>query len=280
MSIETSALTAPAESAVSAPSPLYVAWRRRHARENLVVRGLQVLLVLAVVVLWEAVARAHWVNPMLTSYPSAIWHTFLVMLTEGSLAANLGITLLEVAVSFAVAMLLGLLIAVLLWLSPRTQRVLDPFLVVANALPKIALVPIFYIWLGPELSIYGIAVTISVFIVALMLFTGFRQTDPNKVKLARSFGAGRTQILAKVVLPGSLPTLIAALKANAALTLVGVIVGEFQSGKAGLGYMIVYGSQVFQMDRVMVSVVILGLISLAMYMAIQAMERLLTGSRG
>jgi len=140
-------------------------------------------------------------------------------------------------------------------------------------------VPIFYIWLGPELSIYGIAVAIAVFIVALMIFTGFRQTDPNKIKLVRTLGASRAQMLSKVVLPGSVPTLIAAMKANAALSLVGVIVGEFQSGKAGLGYLITYDSQIFQMDRVMVSVVLLGVISLAMYVAIQGLEALLMGRR-
>lgn len=279
MSSETTSLVAGALPASAGPSAAYLTWQRRQVRETLAVRALQALLVVAALVLWEVAARAHWLNPMLTSYPSAIWRTFLTMLAEGSLFANLSVTLLEIAVSFTAAMLLGLALAVLLWLSPRMQRVLDPFLVVANALPKIALVPIFYIWLGPELSIYGIAVTISVFIVALMLFTGFRQTDVNKVKLARSFGATRAQVLTKVVLPGSMPTLIAALKANAALSLVGVIVGEFQSGKAGLGYMIVYGSQVFQMDRVMVSVVILGLISLAMYMAIQGLESALEGRK-
>jgi len=262
-----------------AASPRYRAWQRRQVHERFTIRAIQILLVLGLLALWELGARAHWMNPMLTSYPSAIWGGLRGMLQEGTLGSHLATTLLELSISFALAMALGTGLAVLLWLSPRTEKVLDPFLVVANALPKVALVPIFYIWLGPELSIYGIAIAISVFIVALMIFTGFRQTDLNKVKLARTLGASRAQILTKVVLPGSVPTLIAALKANAALSLVGVIVGEFQSGKAGLGYLIVYDSQIFQMDRVMVSVVLLGVISLAMYVAIQGLEALLMGRR-
>jgi NitT/TauT family transport system permease protein len=181
-------------------------------------------------------------------------------------------------ISFALSMAIGTLGAIGLWLSDRAQRVLDPFLVVANALPKIALVPIFYLWLGAELSIYGIAVAVAVFITMLMIFTGFQQTDQNKIKLVRTLGASRAQILTKVVLPGNVPTFIAALKANAGLALVGVIVGEFQSAKAGLGYLIIYGSQIFRMDMVMAAIVILGLMSLVLYLAIQAFERSLVKS--
>ena len=272
MSTESGVLASPA-------SPRYLAWRRDQRREGFTVRAIQVLLVVVLLAAWEAGARMHWMNPMLTSYPSAIWLGLRAMLLEGTLGSHLSVTLIEVSISFGLALALGTSLAVLLWLSPRAERVMDPFLVVANALPKVALVPIVYIWLGPELSIYGIAVAIAVFIVALMIFTGFRQTDPNKIKLVRTLGASRAQMLSKVVLPGSVPTLIAAMKANAALSLVGVIVGEFQSGKAGLGYLITYDSQIFQMDRVMVSVVLLGVISLAMYVAIQGLEALLMGRR-
>ena len=149
---------------------------------------------------------------------------------------------------------------------------LDPFLVVANALPKIALVPIFYIWLGAISSIYGMAVAIAVFITILMVFNGFKQIDQNKIKLVRTFGASRLQILRKVILPGSVPTMIAALKVNVGLALVGVIVGEFQSAKAGLGFLIQYGSQIYQMNMVMTSIVILAIISTVMYALIAWLE--------
>ncbi len=243
------------------------------------IRGTQALIVLAFLLLWEVSARQHWVNPMLTSYPSAVWTIFVQMVSDGSLWSHVGVTLLETVVSFSISMILGTFIAVLLWLSPFLDRVLDPFLVVGNALPKIALVPIFYIWLGPELSIYGIAVAISVFITILMVYTGFCQTDPNKLKLVRTFGATRLQALSTVVLPSNLATIIAALKANIGLALVGVIVGEFQSSKAGLGYLIQYNSQIFKMDAVMMSIVLLGIISLALYSMIQLTETAMLRSR-
>jgi NitT/TauT family transport system permease protein len=139
-------------------------------------------------------------------------------------------------------------------------------------MPKTAFVPIFYIWLGASLSIYGMSLAISLFITVLMIYSGFQGIDPNKIKLAQTFGATKAQILTKVVLPGSVPTLIAALKVNAGLSLVGVIVGEFQSASLGLGYLIQYGSQIFKMNIVMTAVTILAIVSSLMYLGISWLE--------
>jgi len=144
--------------------------------------------------------------------------------------------------------------------------------VVANAMPKTAFVPIFYIWLGASLSIYGMSLAISLFITILMIYSGFQGIDPNRVKLAQTFGATKWQILTKVILPGSVPTLIATLKVNAGLSLVGVVVGEFQSANLGLGYLVVYGSQIFKMNIVMTAVTILAIVSSLMYLAISWLE--------
>ena len=218
---------------------------------------------------------------MLTSHPSAVWQGFLVLIEEGDLGLHVGVTVIETIAAFALSMIIGTAAALALWSWPMVQKVLDPFLVVANALPKIALVPIFYIWLGPTQSIYAVAVAVAVFITILMMYTGFVQTDPNKIKLVRTLGASRSQILRKVVLPANLATFIATLKANAGLALVGVIVGEFQSANAGLGYLIVYGSQIFRMDMVMAAIVILAVLSLLIYLAIQLAEaRLIRGGAG
>lgn len=257
-------------------SPLYRAWLARRRRDRLTVIGAQAGLLIAFLLLWEIAPRLHWVNPMLTSYPSAVWAGFRELVAQGDLGWHITVTLVEVALSFAISMALGAAVAIGLWTWPLAQRVLDPFLVVMNALPKIALVPIFYIWLGPEGSIYAVAVAVAVFITILMLYTGFQQTDPNKLKLARTFGATRVQILRKVVLPGNVHSFVAALKANAGLALVGVIVGEFQASKAGLGYLIIYGSQIFRMDMVMAAIVILGVISLVLYGMIQFVDHRLS----
>lgn len=278
----TNAATTPAITAATTPtgaSAAYKKWKRDQTLRVYSIRLTQLLLLATFLTLWEVSARMLWVNPMLTSYPSAVWTAFAQSAADGSLWHHTWITLLETVASFSISMTLGTAIAVLLWLSPFLDRVLDPFLVVGNALPKIALVPIFYIWLGPELSIYGIAVAISVFITILMAYTGFCQTDPNKLKLVRTFGATRYQALTKVVLPSNLVTIIAALKANIGLALVGVIVGEFQSSRAGLGYLIQYSSQIFKMDAVMMAIVVLGLISLVLYWLIQMAETALLRSR-
>ena len=260
----------------SEPSPLYRQYLRNvRLRRRLILASQFVLLVLFLVA-WEVAPRAHWVNPMLTSYPSAIGPTFVSLVrgagNEGNILDHTWLTLFRSVLGFTVSMALGVGFAVVLWWSGFLQRVLDPFLVVANALPKIALVPIFYIWLGAMNSIYGIAVAIAIFITIIMIYNGFREIDPNKVKLVRTFGASRWQILRMVILPGSVPTMIAALKINVGLALVGVIVGEFQSAKAGLGFLIIYGSQIYQMNMVMTAIVILAVISTVMYLAITLFE--------
>ena len=171
--------------------------------------------------------------------------------------------MLATVLGFTAAMVLGIAIAAALWWWHSLYKVLDPYLVVANAMPKTAFVPIFYIWLGATLSIYGMSLAISLFITILMIYSGFQGIDPNKIKLAQTFGASKGQILTKVVLPGSVPTLIAALKVNAGLSLVGVVVGEFQSANLGLGYLIQYGSQIFKMNIVMTAITMLAIVLVA-----------------
>lgn len=256
-------------------SRAYRLWLSAQRRDSVTVHAAQVLLVVMFFAVWEVAARNLWVNPLFTSYPSAVWAGFQAMVIEGELLHHVLVTVVEIVVSFVLSTLVGLALAVLLWLTPMLNRILAPFIVVVNAIPKIALVPIFYIWLGPVLSIYMIAVSVSIFIVLIVMLAGFEQTDPNKIKLARTFGCTQWQLLSKVVLPANLPTLISVLKGNVGLSLVGVIVGEFQSAKAGLGYLITYGSQTFQMDRVIASVTILAIISVFTYFAIVAFEKAL-----
>ena len=258
----------------AAPSPMYAAFLRRVRLRRRLIVVCQILALTLFLAMWEIAPRAHWVNPMLTSYPSAIWPTFVEMLgnPDNDILHHTWVTLIETVVGFTISMVLGIAVAVILWWSEFLYRVVDPFLVIANALPKIALVPIFYIWLGDVASIYAMAVAIAVFITILMVFSGFRETDANQIKLVHTFGASRAQILKRVVLPASVPVMIAALKINVGLALVGVIVGEFQAAKAGLGYVIIYGSQIFAMNLVMVAITVLAAISTVMYLMILMIE--------
>ncbi|MGH8734665.1 MAG: ABC transporter permease [Burkholderiales bacterium] len=257
-------------------SPQYREWLARERRGRLSVRGAQLAILLVFLVLWEVLPKALIVNPVLTSYPSALWPTFLDLLKatprEASIHTHTASTVLATVLGFTAAMVLGTAIAAALWWWSSLYKVLDPYLVVANAMPKTAFVPIFYIWLGATLSVYGMSLAISLFITILMIYSGFQGIDPNKVKLAQTFGASKGQLLTKVVLPGSVPTFIAALKVNAGLSLVGVVVGEFQSASLGLGYLIQYGSQIFKMNIVMTGITILAVFSSVMYLAISWLE--------
>jgi NitT/TauT family transport system permease protein len=266
------AAAAPGAAAAPSPSREYLAWRSGEQRRRYWILATRALLLAVFLVLWELLARTHVVNPMLTSYPSALWPAFLDLLRNGDLVGHTWATLKATLVGFALSMAIGTAVAAGLWWSGFAQKVLDPFLVVANAMPKIAFVPIFYIWLGSEYSVYGMAVAIAVFVTIMVIYEGFQGIDPNKIKLARTFGASRAQVLRLVVLPGSGPTMIAALKMNIGLALVGVIVGEFQSSNAGLGFLILNGSQVFKLNIVMTAIVVLGLLSGVMYLAIARME--------
>jgi NitT/TauT family transport system permease protein len=266
-----------AESAVLAQaSPQYRDWLARERRGRITVRAAQVAILLAFLVLWEVLPKAHIVNPLLTSYPSALWPTFIELLhdtrRQAGILTHTWFTVFATILGFTGAMVLGTVIAAALWWWHALYKVLDPYLVVANAMPKTAFVPIFYIWLGATLSIYGMSLAISLFITILMIYSGFQGIDPNKIKLAQTFGASKGQILTKVVLPGSVPTLIAALKVNAGLSLVGVVVGEFQSANIGLGFLIQYGSQIFKMNIVMTAITILAIVSSLMYLMIAWLE--------
>jgi NitT/TauT family transport system permease protein len=263
-------------SAATLPSPRYQGWLRRDRRDRTAVHAARGGLLALFLLLWELLPRVHVVNPMLTSYPSAIWPTFLGLLRPTAyspgLLTHVWATVLATVIGFSVAMVLGTLIAIALWRWPMLSKVLDPYLVVVNALPKTALVPIFYLWLGGPLSVYGMSLAISLFITVMMVYHGFRNVDPNKVKVARTFGATRPQILTKVILPGSVPTMIATLKVTIGLSLVGVVVGEFQSANLGLGFLIQYGGQIFRMDMVMTAVIILAIVSSLLYLAIAWLE--------
>ncbi len=271
---KTQARQSPDMETTQGPSEMYAAFLRRVKFRHRLVLVCQALALVLFLVMWEVAPRAHWVNPMLTSYPSAIWLVFVDLLgsTDNNILYHTWVTLVETVFGFSISMLLGVLVGLALWWWEFLYHVSDPFIVIANALPKVALVPIFYIWLGDKETIYAMAVAIAVFITILMVYSGFRETDPNKIKLVRTLGASKAQIFRKVVLPSNVPVMIAALKINVGLALVGVIVGEFQVAKAGLGHLIIYGSQIFAMSLVMTAITILAVISTVMYFVILWIE--------
>lgn len=235
----------------------------------------QWILLIGIILFWELAARLRWIDPFITSQPSTIVKTIVALHKEGSLYYHIGVTVLETVIGFISGTILGTVIAIILWWSDFISKVLDPYLVVLNALPKIALGPILIVWIGNGApAIIAMGLLISLVVTILGVYSGFTQVDSDKIKLLKTFGATKWQVLQKVILPASVPTIISALKINVGLSWVGVIVGEFLVSKAGLGYLIVYGGQVFKLDLVMASVIILSLAAAIMYQAVVYLEKL------
>lgn len=236
----------------------------------------QVMLLVGFFLLWELAARLGWIDSFLVSCPSRIWQTVKNLWSSGDLFLHVGVSCLETVAGFVLGTLVGAAIAVALWLSPSLYRVLDPYLVVLNSLPKTALGPIFIVWIGAGPSaIIAMTLAISLVVTILEVHNGFLATDTGKLRLLQTMGASRRQILLKLVLPANFTTLINALKVNVGLSWVGVIMGEFLVSRAGLGYLIVYGSQVFKMDLVMATVLLLALAAAGMYQGILLLEKVL-----
>ncbi len=244
--------------------------KRRH---TFVVSTRYAILVLFLI-LWEVGARLHWIDSFITSSPSRVLATVSSLYQEGTLWMHIGVTLYETVVSFILGTLLGIVIAVLLWWSPTTNKVLDPYLVVFNALPKIALGPILIVWIGASASsIIAMGLLISLIITILTVLTGFNEISEEKQMFMRTLGATRMQIFTMAVLPASVPTMMSALKLSVGMSWVGVIVGEYLVSKAGLGYLIVYGGQVFQLDLVMASILVLCALAAMMYYVVAYFEK-------
>ncbi len=230
---------------------------RKKRKNTFLVFGTQILLLALFIIMWEILANFGIIDSFIMSKPSRIVQTFM-NLSENDLLKHIGTTCFETIMGFLIGTGLGIVISILLWWSKFLSRVLDPFLVVLNSLPKVALGPVIIIWVGAgTTAIITMGVAISLIVTILEISNGFINTDGDKMKMAKTLGANKFQLLTKVVIPANVSTFTNSLKVNLGLSLVGVISGEFLVSKAGLGYLIVYGGQVFQLDLVMTSVIIL-----------------------
>lgn len=244
-------------------------------RNKLLVLLVQIGLLVSLIFLWELAANKGIIDSFITSQPSRIINTVLNY-EENKLLYHIGITCLETIVGFLLGTLTGTIIACILWWSDFISKVADPYLVILNSLPKVALGPIIIVWVGAGTSaIITMALAISLIVTILEMINGFNNTDKNLIKMAKTFNATKFQIFTKIVFPSNITTLINSLKINIGLSLVGVISGEFLVSKAGLGYLIVYGGQVFKLDLVMTSVIILGIVAALMYKAVTLLEKII-----
>ena len=248
-------------------------WVQKQNREKRKIVLLQILLLTSLLCFWEIAAQFGWIDTFLFSSPSAIVKIFWQYFSSGSIWMHIGITMWETFAGFCIGTVCGIGIAILLWWYPMLSKVLDPFLVVMNALPKTALAPIVIVWFGAGLGgIIAVAVSISIVVTILSAYGDFKAVDSDKIRMLQSFGATKGQILLKLILPGNRENLLSIAKINMGLCLIGVIVGEFLVSRCGIGYLIVYGSQVFRLDLVMMGVVLLAVCAGVMNGAINLLE--------
>lgn len=254
-------------------SPEHAEYLKRLRRRRLFVHAARVLLLAAFAAVWEGAGRLGAVDTFIVSSPSRVCATLVSLARAGELAPHILATFSECMAGFVLGSAAGVLLAVLLWFCPLLERVLDPYLVVLNALPKIALGPILIVWVGAGAeAIIVMALLVSTVVTVMTVLAGFLENGRGKEQLMRSLGANRRQTFMKAVLPASVPTVMSALKISVGMSWVGVIVGEYLVSKRGLGYLIVYGGQVFKLDLVMASIAVLSVLAALMYYAVAAFE--------
>lgn len=260
------------KSTVSTAQQNYLNRLRAH---RFIVWFLRVAILAGFLLLWEYTAAKGIIDSFIFCCPSRIAKCFLEMTKDGSIFLHIGVTLYETVISFALVTLVGILAAVLLWCSRKCSEVLDPYLVVLNSLPKSALAPLLIVWLGANRTTIIVAgMSVAIFGSILSLYTSFTTVDEEKIKLIYTLRGGRFHALTKVVLPSSIPAIISNMKVNIGLCLVGVIIGEFLAAHSGLGYLIIYSSQVFKMDWLLMSIVLLCIMAMGLYALIGGLEKL------
>ena len=256
---------------VSTEQKHYLQAQKRNIR---LIQASRILLLILFLGLWEITARLGILDSFIYSSPSQILDKMCKMISDGSLAKHVSVTLTETLISFALVNLLGIFCAVILWIFPRLSSILEPYLVVLNSLPKSALAPLLIVWLGSNMKTIIIAgISVAVFGAVLNLYTGFCETDPDKLKLIQTLGGNKKDALIKVILPASVPLILSVMKVNIGLSLIGIVIGEMIGSKQGLGYLIIYSSQVFQLTTMIMAIVILCVLAVLLYGFISLLEK-------
>lgn len=251
---------------------LFLKKQRQH---RLFVQTSRIFLFVAFLLLWELTTHFGIIDSFIFSSPSKVLLCFWGMLLDKSIFLHIGITLYETIVSFLLVTIFSILLATLLWYSRKVLEISEPFLVVLNSLPKSALAPLLIVWLGATPKTIIVAgMSVAIFGSLLNMATAFREVDAEKIKLIYTLQGRKYQALTKVVIPSCIPAIVSNMKVNIGLCLVGVIIGEFLAARNGLGYLIIYSSQVFKMNWLLMSIVILCILAIGLYAVINLIEKL------
>lgn len=249
---------------------------KKEKRRKILVIITQILIFIAFIIIWQILADLKLINTFITSSPKEVTKTIITLYKQNNIFNHIYITVYETLVSFIIGTILGTILAIILWWNKFIAKVLDPYLTILNSLPKVALGPIIIIWSGASMkSIIIMALLISVIVTTITVYNGFSNTDKNKINLLKSFKSSKLQILKMVILPSNYSTIISSLKINVSMSLIGVIMGEFLVSKEGIGYLIMYGSQVFNLNLVIMGIIILAIVSYIMYILVSYIEKIL-----
>lgn len=235
----------------------------------------RIFVFVAFLLLWELTAHFGIIDSFIFSSPSKVILCFWGMVLDRSIFLHIGVTLYETMISFILVTIFSILFATLLWFSRKLLEITEPFLVVLNSLPKSALAPLLIVWLGATPTTIIVAgMSVALFGSILNMTTCFQEVDPEKIKLIYTLRGNKIQALTKVVIPSCIPAIVSNMKVNIGLCLVGVVIGEFLAARNGLGYLIIYSSQVFKMDWLLMSIVILCILAMGLYSLINLLEKL------
>ena len=259
----------------------HLLYLKKEKQNRYIVIGGRILVLLLFLGVWELLTTTKVIDSFIYSSPSRIVKMLIQLFKEGNIINHTLITLYETILAFSISMIIGTIIAILLFSSERVRNILEPYLVILNSLPKVALGPLIIVWFGAgtkAIVVMGFLICIIITIVSLL--NSFMSVSKEKILLMKTLGASRWQILTRLVIPECFPSFISVLKINVGMSWVGTIMGEYLVSKAGLGYLIVYGGYIFKLDLVMTAILILCLLAGLMYFLVAILEKFVIKKRG
>lgn len=247
---------------------------KKYKRNKILTLFFQFFIAFIILFLWEVLARNGVINSFITSYPSKIFTTIINLFKTGDLIHHIFVTLGETLIAFFITGIVSIIISILIYKFEFFDKVIDPYLTIFNSLPKVALGPVLIVWVGANgRSIILMAVLISIIVSIQSISVGLKNTPKNRIKLLKTFGASEWDILRYAVIPSNAKVIVNTFKINIGMCFIGVVMGEFLTSKAGVGYLILYGSQVFNLTLVMSGIVILLIMSTFLYSIISIIEK-------
>jgi NitT/TauT family transport system permease protein len=244
---------------------------------RIILHTMQVMIIVTALSAWEFGAHSGAISSFLFGSPSAVWNVLQTRAISGELWSDIGVTSTEVILGFLIGAVGGSVLGLLLWYSQFVADLTSPFIAAIGSIPVLAVAPLTIIWFGTEMTSKVVIVAFSCVVVSLATsYRGARRTDPDLINLMKSFGASRSQIFRKLVVPSAMTWVVSGLKLNIGFALVGAIVGEYISSDAGVGHMILLGSSNFTISLVIAGIAIVMVMVLVFNLLVSALERFLS----